>query len=261
MSVMIIDFESTGVDTKSARITEIGAKICGDKWTHTKDELSTLVWESGYPAITPEVTRVTNITQEMLSKDGIDPKKALTMLAKLATPDKVKYIVAYNKGYDENLFREEVRRHGLEAKEEFRYILSTPWLCAMVDVELNYKFKCWKLSHLALDHGIEVNPKELHRAMGDVELTRRMLNHINVTPTEMYNFQVEPWIYTKAVVEKPWLDGGESTALCKAMGYSWEQAKGDTTGRRFEKQWVKRIKDRDYEGELNLPFKVARIGG
>jgi DNA polymerase III epsilon subunit-like protein len=264
MSVLLIDFEATGIDTKTSRITEIGAMLVDDKWqplaefaNNPGDRVDTLVWDSSYPALTPEVIEITKITQEMLTHNGRTPLEAFDLLGNLGA-QQPKYVVAFNRGYDENLFRAELTRLA-KVDGGLTWLTTTPWICAMVDIETNYKFKSWRLMHLALEYGVTVNPKELHRAINDVELMRRLLEASGTTPDTMYEYQIEPWVYVRAMCAKPWEDNGKSTTEAKARGYGWEQCKGDESGKRFEKCWVKRIKQRDVAKEEQATFPVRVI--
>jgi hypothetical protein len=194
----------------------------------------------------------------MLVKDGLKPETAFGLLGDMVTKD-IAYVIAYNEAYDSNVFREEMFRHHLTLDPKMSWLLNIPWLCSMADVEKNYKFKSWRLAHVALEHGSTVSLKDLHRAINDVQLMRDFLERSGVTPDDMHRFKMEPWIYVRANVEKPWLDGSRSVDLAKAAGFSWERAKGDTTGRTFTKTWVTRIKQKDYDKLLELPIKVERI--
>lgn len=261
MSVLLIDFESTGIDTKQARITEIGAQLVSDDFTKVHAQYSQLVWETGYPAITPEVEKITGINQAMLNLNAVTPKVAFAGLGELVEPT-VRHVIAYNRGYDEELFREEMFRNELTLDPKMNWIGSTPWLCAMVDIEKNHEFKSWKLMHVALDHGVTVNPKELHRAINDVELMRQVLIASGTTLEEMYAYQQSPWIYLRAMVKKPWDDGGKSSGEAKALGYGWQQARGDETKRTFDGCWVKRIKAKNLVAEEKAAsFEIRVIGG
>lgn len=261
MSVLLIDFESTGIDASKERITEIGAMLVNNDFTPLNQEgLSQLVYDKSYPEITKEVEEVTGITQAMLDAEAVKPVKAFDFLCEMI-PNDVEFIIAYNKKYDETLFRSEVARNDY-THSKLKLLTETPWLCGMVDVETNYAKKCWKLSHLSLDYGVAVNPSELHRAINDVELMRKMLIAAKATPQEMYAYQQSPWIYVVAKCRAPWDDGGVSTNNAKAQGFSWQVPKGDESGRVFEKRWVKRMKQKDLQAlrDLNL-FEVAVIGG
>lgn len=258
MSILLIDFEATSVDPKTARVIEIGARVVSDDWSSCDIGLSHLVWAPGYPEITPEVEQVTGITQELLSKEALEPRTAFAALGRLVTPD-IKFVVAYNTAYDAVLFKEEMFRHELTMDGPMSWLLTVPWLCAMADIEKNYEFKSWRLAHVALEHGCTVCLKDLHRAINDVDLMYSMLQLSGTTPEAMYDFQCEPWIYVSARVEKPWLDGGKSSAFAKKAGFNWETCKGDYSGRVFAKQWVTRIKQKNYDKLLTLPIQVERI--
>lgn len=261
MAVLLIDFESTGVDTKTARITEIGAMVVDENFQPLGPQVSTLVWESGYPAITPEVERVTHITQVMLTEHGRTPREAFAMLGELMKHD-ITHIIAYNRGYDEDLLKEELFRNELTLNPLLNLFLTTPWLCAMVDIEQNYQYKSWKLMHIALEYMVPVDPNKLHRAIADVELMRQVLVASKETPANIHKFQLSPWVYVRALVKKPWEDDGKSSGEAKTLGYSWEQCRGDETKRRFEKCWVKRIKEKNFEQEeRQASFPVRLIGG
>jgi len=258
MSILLIDFESTGLDTKTARITEIGAMVVDDKFNEPTQLLTQLVWDVGYPAITDEVTKVTGITQDMLLQDSIAPADAFNKLGELVSDD-LQYVIAYNRVYDENLLRYEAARMTATMLPKINWLLSTPWICAMVDLEANHKFKSWRLMHIALEHGVTVNPKELHRAINDVELMRKMLQASGTTAQEMYAYQQSPWVYVAAITKAPWEDNGVSTTHAKAAGFSWQQAKGDDTNRVFDKRWVKRIKQKDFDELLINPNLNVRL--
>ncbi len=258
MASLLIDFEAGGVDAKTVRILEIGAIVVDDDWKPTGEQLSQLVWESGYPALTDEVKEVTGLTQELLAAEGIPLVQAFQKLSNLVT-DRVKYAIAFNRSYDEVLFKEELARTGLTDTGLAR-LHAMPWLCAMVDIERNYKYKSWRLAHLALEYKVPVDPNILHRAINDVDLMRKMLTATGTTAAEMYAYQQVPWIYVAAKTEKPWEDGGKSTDLAKARGYNWQTAKGDPSGRVFDKMWLKRIKEKDFEKEeREAPFQVRLI--
>jgi DNA polymerase III epsilon subunit-like protein len=255
MQALIIDFEGTGLDTSKESIIEIGAQLVDDKF-NPLSSLSVLV--RAEQRISPEIEKITGITQAEVDAEGIPLGAAMGMLSHVLT-DEVGYIIAYNREYDEALFRTEMVRHEICALPSVNQVLNLPWLCAMRDIERNYEFKCWKLSHLALDYGIAVDPAKLHRAINDVELTRKMLQASGVTALQMYQYQTTPWAYLQALIPAPWTDGGKGKAEASKLGYSWEKAKG-TDAPVFEKAWVKRVKEHKIEDELKqAPFQVRQL--
>ena len=261
MSVILIDFETTGLDPMKDRITEIGAMKVSDDFAEDIDSLSTLVWAPDYPKLTPEVSKLTHITQEMLG-EAATPEAAFKALRGMVDAD-VREVIAFNSPFDEGMFKAQMDRQDLTLHPAVTYMVSRPWLCAMEDLESNYQFKSWKLAHLALEYGLIVDPSKLHRAIGDVELMRRVLRISGAHIDTMRAFKDMPWVYLKAHVKKPFGpqgDGGIEVAKAKALGYSFERAKGDTTGKEFEKSWVKRVKEKFVEQDLlNAPFKVTKL--
>lgn len=252
MTTLIIDTETTGVNTDTDFIIEIGAQLVLDDWA-VIGEFNSLIKNPANPVLSDEITRITGITQSDIDERGNDLKDALESLLVVAgEPD---IVVAYNSEFDEGIFKTELARNGLLAPA----LLKDPWLCAMKDLESNYEKKCWKLSHLALDYGVAVDPAKLHRAIGDVDLTRQMLIKAKASPVEMMNFKRTPWIVVNALIPAPWTDGGKGKLEATKLGYSWETPKG--TQEKYEKQWVKRIKAHKLEDEIqNAPFKIRQIG-
>lgn len=115
------------------------------------------------------------------------------------------------------------------------------------------------MSHLAFDHGV-LPDKPIHRAMGDVALLEKLLNKGEYTLEKILTYKNTPWVYLKALVSPPWEDQGKSTSEAKKAGFSYETAKG-TDAPRFEKTWVRRIKETELadEKKIELPFKRILI--
>lgn len=256
MSILLLDFEATNLETSEARIIEIGAQLVTDDFTEVKDELSLLVWESNYPALTPEVLKVTGITQDELTIKGISPARALQKLAAVVN-EETRAVIAYNRAYDEQVWRAEVNRHTLTLDAKVSWMSQIPWACALADIETNVEFKSKRLAHVALEYGITVNPKLLHRAIADVELMRQVLVESKVTLEKMFTYQNTPWVYVQANVTY------NNKDLAKKAGFGWESAPGDYSGRRWDKAWVKRVKEhkyKDLEQECPFSMKVLAVG-
>lgn len=251
MGVLILDLEATALDTKQARIIEIGAMFTDDNFEREIAGINTLVWESGYPALTEEVMRVTNINQEMLVKEDVSMQKAVDVLKCVADPRDINFVCAFNVDYDKAVFVEDMRRGSFTMDPFINHIIGIPWICGLRDVESNYKFKSRRLAHLALEYGVTVDPRKLHRAYGDVQLTRKMLHAAGATAQSMQAYQQIPWVVLKAKV------GFDDKDKAKAAGFTWQQVHGDD--RVYTKQWVKKIKQTDIEKESNYDFRVEQI--
>jgi DNA polymerase III epsilon subunit-like protein len=252
--VLLLDTETTGLDFANDRITEIGAMVVSEDFQDVEEGFNTLVWDQSYPVITEEITELTGITTAELVEAGESPAFAFNEVTKLIQRHEVEKIIAYNEEFDRNMWAAELNRQGLPIEQG----MAINWACALKDHKPNYKCKSWKLMHVALDHGVPVDPSTLHRAIADVELMRQMLVASGATLDKLLAYRNSPYVYLRAKVQKPWEDGGKSTDLAKAHGFSWEKAKGDS--RVFEKTWVRRIKECDLKEVGQFPFQTATIG-
>lgn len=258
---IVLDMEATGLDPLKARPIEVGLCLVDSNTWDPVCATHRVIFEPDYASLQQEITDITGITQDELFT-GISLVRALAEFAE-KIGDKlplVDFVVAYNRDYDEVLYRTEAGRVLCGLTPLGKLMLDLPWLCAMRDVEENYKHKCWKLAHLALDHGVAVDPANLHRAMADVELTMKLLSRVGTTAEKMHTFQKVPWVAVQALIPAPFQDGGKGRDLAVKAGYSWQKARG--SDRVFEKAWVKLVKEHLVEKELSsVPFKARQIGG
>lgn len=250
MKTVLFDVETTGLNPKVDRIIEIGAMVVSESW-QPLHMVSQLVWESGYPAITPVVEEVTGITQAALMSGGVPLVAALNELAAMTGTD-IDYVIAHNAAFDKGFFTEEAIRSGLSLRGPTNLMMNVPWLCSMNDIEHPLNFKCRKLSHLALDYGVPVDPSVLHRAVQDVDLMRKMLFAADATPKGMFEYNQTPVVVLAADVS---YDRREEAS---SRGYRWQKVYVNGTEREYVKQWVKPLKENKVEAETNsVPFKVT----
>lgn len=266
MKIAIIDFEATGKEPEKDRITEVAVHVIQPEkhedgtymGLSSLSEFHTLVYEHDYPEITPEVEAVTGISQALVKTAPFDFEGMVTSMRTCfyqagGPPD---YFLAHNAKFDSTLFKSEMKRHKdilvkAFGEESMRDLFAIPWLCSIEDIEHPPKMTCKKLSHLALDYGVNVDPTKLHRAWGDVALLTELLLHIHVDFDKVITRFKEPWIYVRAMVPKPYGkggDGGKGKETAKAQGYGWQKAPR-TDGPQFEEAWVKRIKESELETE------------
>lgn len=251
MSVLIIDVESTSLNVNQARIIELGAMITPLDFSYSLGTMNSLVKDSTYPALTQETIDVTRITQQMLNEEARTPGQAVELLKTIIDPKELLFVCAFNVEYDKPVFIEDMKRSGLTMDPVINHIIQLPWVCGLRDVASHQKFKSRKLSHLALEYGVPVDPAQLHRALGDVELTRKMLHAVPTSADVMYEYQKIPWVVLKAHVAFDQKD------LAKAAGFSWQKVHGDE--REYTRAWVKRIKTTEVEKESNYEFRVSQI--
>lgn len=254
--ITLLDFETTGLDTESCRIIEIGAIRVGKDWEE-QDRLSLLVQGPEYPELTPEIAGLTGITQEDLDREGIPPKDALVQLEEFMSHSP--YATAYNAGFDRAVLEAEMRRALGTAPHEF------DWFCSMADVPWpkSVRGRPLKLMYLALELGLTVDPKKLHRAVNDLELTLECLRHGEGGPytlERILDYAQDPWVYVAIEIPPPWTDNGVGKAYASSKGYRWEKPAINCPFS-FTKMWVKRIKKADFEeykgAECAYPRKVV----
>lgn len=254
MRLLGVDFESQTDDAGTTPITEIGARVCevtpSGAWA-LAEHYSTLVYHPGYPPQTAEIVDLTGITDEMLKKDGIEPKAAMPRLLEMIGA--VDYVLAYNKSFDETVCRSLSKRIALTMPE-------TEWICVLNDLPWPGKFPCRRLSHLAFDLEVEFDRANLHRALDDVDLMFAAMFK-QFTWDQVFAYHTTPWKFVEALIPAPWTDKGVGKEQARKRGYGWEKAKG-TESPVFSKSWVKRIKADQLELEIKqAPFKVVVLEG
>lgn len=226
--ILVLDFESTGRDTSKDRITEIGAILWEPYSKGEMNAIEWLLWDESYPPLPLEVQKICNLTDEKLKSEGHNPEKMLIKLQE--TVKEVNYVMAYNKEFDENLFKAECNRHGL-------VIPKTPWICGLKEMPYKGKIKgkYLELIHMAASHQIPLTKEiygSLHRALGDVRLLLKILSKYNWDEVEEH--YLTPKVKLVALTQKPWEDDGKSKDAAKAAGFRWNPK---------EVHWWKELKE------------------
>ena len=260
--ILGFDFETTGVEPQKDRAIEMGA-VLFDKQFNPIAQFSAYIWDETVGQISPEVSELTRISMRDLQTMGIPFDVALRkMHSELLQDQKIDGILAHNAVFDKSVFRSEVDRYNVGYATN---LLVLPWVCSRRDLASNKKMRCQKLSHLALDYGVVVDPSTLHRAVGDVRLMGQMLQAAKADWSDMLRRAQAQKVIVQADVPSPFGprgDGGRGKELAKANGYRWEDP-GEESGQKWEKRWVKQILEFELDEEARLmPFPVrvlARI--
>lgn len=264
MLVLGIDFETQSADSKTTLPTEVGAvlykynrepiPLVNETWEKI-DTLCEFFWEPDYPKQSEEVIDITNITDDMLFRLGRPRKEVFEKLLPLV--HRADVIIAHKISFDRTVLKNNLKAVGLELPEK-------EWLCTLTNFNWPRKFSCHKLSHLAYEHSILVDPATLHRAENDVDLMMRLIGKYNFE--DVLAYARKPWVYLKADVLGPWKDGGTQSGIAKSLGFTWEQVKG-VDEYRWPKTWVTRVKE-DRVDEVKSkastsisPFRIAKIEG
>ncbi|HNW44699.1 MAG TPA: 3'-5' exonuclease [Elusimicrobiales bacterium] len=155
-----IDVETTGLSPRTARVCEVAAiSFRGTERLATVAELV----NPGCP-IPAECTRVHGITDEMVKDAPAFAAVAPRLLA--ALEDSV--LVAHNASFDTAFLEMEFKRIGL--KFPALRVVDT-----LVLARKGWKFKSNRLGNIAAE--LNISSEGWHRALSDVEMTRKILEH------------------------------------------------------------------------------------
>lgn len=227
--LLLLDFESTGLNLVTDRITQYAF----DVWDTDTDESvqkTGYLWEPSYPKLTPEITRLTNITEEILTSQGEKPGMILDRLAQTAM--QMDFLVAYSgTNFDKPLLEAECRRHNVSFPK-------MKWMDPRTDLPFPSRLKCRVLTHVALEHDFPVNRKQAHEASYDVEMMKYLLKQYDLKPILELCSQPRILIESRGTYN-------DKDAV-KAKGYSWETI-GDI---KVPKTWIKLLRQSQWDAEL-----------
>lgn len=260
-----IDTETQGFDLQRDHITEIGAVVFNPITFEVVHSMNTLVYEPHYRPQTEEIVGITGITDNMLKAGGISFVQALLMLDKMiASSGGISHFVAHNAEFDRRVLHAELTKASDKIPDEVRAkYKDIPWVCTLRDVKHPDKFKSKKLAHLALDYGVPVDPRELHRAVADVQLMLQMLKAAKADFAHIVGRAAVADVIIRAIIPSPFGakgDGGKGKDAAKANGFGWQKAPG-TDGPTIELSWLKKVKEDEIEKEEQaLGYKVKIVG-
>jgi DNA polymerase-3 subunit epsilon len=222
--ILGIDLETTGLDTATCEVIEVGAVLWDEK---LKQPISLLSEFINGPVVPPEITEITGIRQEYLSR-GITLEEARLRLHVMC--GQVEWVVAHNgTNYDKPIFERQLSK-----------ATHLKWIDTSVDIPYPKHITTRKLSHLAAEHGF-ANPFR-HRALFDVLTMLKVLSE--------YDFEAvaKSAAYPPlSVIANVSYDDREKA---KARGYRWDSAR---------KIWLKTLKEPDLERErteAGFPIRV-----
>lgn len=255
MKIVILDFETTGKDPLTCTPLELGAyRYEFSDWP--VDKFQSYIRFSEVKEIPAEITELTGITMETIKEEGRDPRAVLEEF--LTFSQDAEYFVAHNINYDALVLAAYVEKFPdlKTAFENHPSFKMENWICSQTHIPYPEKYRCKILTHLALDHGITLEPgAKAHSALNDISLVYQLLEIYGVETALQY--RDEPFVYIKAMIPPPWEDEGRGKDEARKAGYSYETAKG-TTEPRFPKTWVKRVKVSQFENEKKTKAAFER---
>ena len=229
MKILGLDFETTGLNSHSERVIEIGAVVWDVERKKPLALMSELVKPENFTNLTPEIIDITGIDDDCINDYGVDGKEAFIRLLKLI--NSCDYVMAHNANFDRAFFEAEMRNYEIEC--DFN---SIQWVDTYLDIEYPKNITTRKLTYLAAEHGI-VNTYA-HRALFDV------LTMLNV----FKNYDVDDVIARSkspkisAIAQVSYDDRDKA----KNMGFHWNREK---------KVWFKEMKECDLQ-KIEFPFEV-----
>jgi len=225
--VLGLDFETTGVDAKVDRITEIGAVLWDTDTGKPIDLINQLVDCENRPEISKKITELTGITEAMLKQHGISEEQAFSLIWPWVKTSN--FIVAHNAAFDKRFLESAVERNSWE--------YDTPWICTLRDVPYPAHFKSKALNNLAMEHEF-LNPFK-HRAVFDVLTMLKVLSNYNIE--EVIQISSEKRYKVRAMVPFGRKD------LAKERGYQWDSGDKTWTQELRESQLTKEIQDAPFQ--------------
>lgn len=155
-----VDVETTGLSPRTARVCEVAAI----SW-RGQDRTGTLAELVNPGCLIPaECTRVHGITDEMVRHSPAFGAVAPRLLAMLENA----ILVAHNAEFDMKFLKMECERIGLKFP-------GMPVLDTLTIARKEWKFKSNRLGNIAAE--LNISNENWHRALSDVEMTRKIFEH------------------------------------------------------------------------------------
>lgn len=159
--IVVIDFETTGLSPKTARVIEVAAAVIKDG---TVISTYSQLMNAG-ELIPPFIQSLTGITNAMVAHSP-SPKEIMPILLEYIGD---RPLLAHNAPFDRNFLKAEIQRIGLS--------LSNPFFCSLV---LSRRFIPEAPSHRlqALAKHLNISQNQAHRALSDVMVTAELWAHL-----------------------------------------------------------------------------------
>jgi DNA polymerase-3 subunit epsilon len=228
MLLLSLDFETTGLDRNSDRVTEVGAVL--HSTTQKRDMMVQGYFVDNEVLISEEITRITGIKKGMIDKFGLSPKVALmTLLSMIDLCDAIvgQNIVDFDMPFLENWAARE--------KETIPPRLVIDTKTDLPGAEAKH------LGYMAADHGF-LNPFP-HNAVPDCMTVLKLVSFYDID--QVVARAKSPRVYLQAHVNF------DNNHLAKKLHYKWNPEM---------KIWWKVIKELDLDAETKAAqFDVQRI--
>lgn len=225
-----LDLETTGLNPDLEEIIEIGMvpfTYGSEGQIHAVEEPFSKLREPSKP-ISAEVTKITNITNDMVSGKSIDPNEVFDFVKQAGL------IIAHNAAFD-RVFMEKFA-------PEFA---DKPWACSMSQIPWKEEgFDGTRLSHIAAGFGFFYNA---HRAVEDCHAGIEVLSRALPASKELAMSKL--LIAARQDTRRIWALGApyDFKDILKARGYRWNDGNDGS-----HKSWYRDLELHEYEAECKF---------
>jgi DNA polymerase-3 subunit epsilon len=231
--ILGIDFETTGLDSKTDRIIEVGAVLWDWDRQLPIDMISKLCWHTDdgtTPQIPELITKITGIDGPMLKEHSVSTS---VVLQRLMSMSRGIYVMAHNAPFDMGFLFAECDKLGIEVQ----------YGAGVIDSRTDIKYdkdlhKSRALTHLAASHGF-LNPFA-HRAVFDVLTMLKVASNYDLD--EIIARSKSPNVVLTAHVSFDEKD------KAKAAGFHWKPE---------VKSWQMTIKQCDLADDMGFGFRTS----
>lgn len=235
-NICFFDLESTGLNVKEDRITQIAWLVCDLDSEKILSVGMSYLYDTDYPVITEEITKLTGISEALLKYAGWLPSEALNKFKSDILEWNVSYLCAHNfNGFDGPLLKAELSRAGVEWNIPHGIDTKT-------DIDFPSHITGRRLLHITAE--LELPSYPPHNALFDTLALRRVFFSFDWKDAVRNSKTPTIHIYLSA--------NYDTREEAKKRGYYFE---GNT------KKWAKDIKENKLKEEIDKakPFKITVI--
>lgn len=229
-----IDVESTGTNIEIDKIIEVGMVLWDTESNQPIKIYSEFVKEQNRPPITEHITKVTGLTEKIVTNYGIIPEyicQDINIFFECAD-----YVVAHNGNEFDKVLIEDMFANYSKEK-----INSKHWIDTLTDVEYPEECSYKNLLYLQAFHGF-ISPLA-HRAVLDVLAMFKILMQYDLNRVIEISKASSYWVEALVSFEKK--------DFAKEAGFRWLQPEGFS-----KKHWLKKVKSMHLENEQYAEFEI-----
>ena len=229
-----LDLETSGLTIGTCKILEVCCALYDTSIREVFECWTARIYCSTYPPILPEASLVNGLTADKLKGRSILPLDAFNRINSYL--QRSMGVVAHNGlNFDLPFLKTEFREQRVP-------LTDIPWIDTRVDLPYPSKMRSKGLQHLAVDHGIAVDPSKAHSAEYDVRLMFEICKFYDLE--EAFKRCKSPIV---TITCHPPISKNHEA---KNQRYRWDAAK---------KHWWKDIRECDFEKEQGLvSFAIER---